>query len=190
MMEQELMLTWEQRKLGEIADYRNGDSYENQQANNGQFELINLNSISIDGGLKPSGRFIDDPKETLKTGDLVMVLSDIGHGDLLGRVAIIPDDNKYVLNQRVALLRIKERTIPSFLSVSINSNQKYFKLQGAGSSQLNISKGTVENCIISLPPIKEQKKIGSFVASLDFFITLHQCKYSDLKTVALTGLFP
>ncbi len=67
--------------------------------------MINLNSISIDGGLKPSGKFIDEETETLLKDDLVMVLSDVGHGDLLGRVAIIPENNRFVLNQRVALLR-------------------------------------------------------------------------------------
>ena len=79
---------WEQRKLSEMTAYRNGRGHEDKQSNSGKYELINLNSVSIDGGLKPSGKFIDESNDTLCVDDLVMVLSDVGHGDLLGRVAI------------------------------------------------------------------------------------------------------
>ena len=64
-----------------------------------------------------------------------MVLSDVGKGDLLGRVAIIPKDNYYVLNQRVALIRPKNKQQTNYLFSYINSHQRYFKLHGAGMSQ-------------------------------------------------------
>lgn len=76
--------------------------------------MINLNSISIDGGLKSSGKFINYAKETLCKDDIVMILSDVGHGDLLGRVAIIPENNKYVLNQRVLYCELLIIQIQSF----------------------------------------------------------------------------
>nr|WP_281389892.1 restriction endonuclease subunit S [Streptococcus pacificus] len=167
---------WEQRKLGKIATYRNGLGYEENQSERGKYELINLNSISIDGGLKPSGRYIDNATETLNKDDLVMVLSDVGHGDLLGRVAIIPENNRFVLNQRVALLRRKEQIDVDYLFSYINSNQQYFKKQGAGSSQLNISRSSVENFTVLFPKIEEQQAIGSSLSSLDTLITLHQRK--------------
>ena len=50
--------TWAQRKLCEITNYSNGKGHEGNQSDEGSYELINLNSISIDGGLKPSGKFI------------------------------------------------------------------------------------------------------------------------------------
>ena len=57
-------IDWEQRKLGEIATYRNGKAHEANQLDVGTYELVNLNSISIDGGLKPSGKFIEDGSDT------------------------------------------------------------------------------------------------------------------------------
>lgn len=140
--------------------------------------MINLNSISIDGGLKPSGKFIDEETETLLKDDLVMVLSDVGHGDLLGRVAIIPENNRFVLNQRVALLRNNSSVDIKYLFSYINAHQIYFKKQGAGSSQLNISRGSVENFEVLLPHKDEQKKIGKYLSSIDNLITLHQRKYN------------
>lgn len=174
---------WEQRKLGELTTYRNGTGHEEKQSDVGKYELVNLNSISIDGGLKPSGKFIDEETETLIKDDLVMVLSDVGHGDLLGRVAIIPENNRFVLNQRVALLRNKGVADVKYLFSYINAHQSYFKLQGAGSSQLNISKGSVENFIVLLPTENEQKKIGTYFSDLDTLITLHQRKCDELQNI-------
>ena len=172
---------WEQRKLGELTIYRNGTGHEEKQSESGKYELINLNSISIDGGLKPSGKFIDEETETLLKDDLVMVLSDVGHGDLLGRVAIIPENNRFVLNQRVALLRNNSSVDIKYLFSYINAHQIYFKKQGAGSSQLNISRGSVENFEVLLPHKDEQKKIGKYLSSIDNLITLHQRKCEMLQ---------
>ncbi|WP_285013974.1 restriction endonuclease subunit S [Lactococcus garvieae] len=172
---------WEQRKLSSMTDYKNGKGHEDKQSTFGKLELINLNSISISGGLKHSGKFIDEANDTLQKDDLVMILSDVGHGDLLGRVALIPEDNRFVLNQRVALLRPNATADPQFLFSYINAHQYYFKAQGAGMSQLNISKGSVENFISFVPIIEEQKKIGSFFKELDDAIALHQRKLDLLK---------
>ena len=176
-------LVWEQRKLGDIAEYRNGKGHEEKQSDYGKYELVNLNSISIDGGLKPSGRFVDEAQDTLLKDDLVMVLSDVGHGDLLGRVALIPENNRFVLNQRVALLRVTDNTDVRFLFSIINANQRYFKREGAGSSQLNISRDSVENFIVDSPTVDEQKKIGTYFDTLDHLITLHQRKCDELKNM-------
>ena len=183
---------WEGKKLGEITTYRNGTGHEEKQSRFGKYELVNLNSISIDGGLKPSGRFIEEASETLMKNDLVMVLSDVAHGDLLGRVAVIPENDKFVLNQRVALLRHNGIVDIKYLFSFINAHQKYFKLQGAGSSQLNLSRDSVENFEVALPSVEEQKTIGNFFEKLDKYISLQQQKLDklkDLKKAYLNELF-
>ena len=184
---------WEQRKLSEVIDYRNGKGKEDKQSSSGKFELINLNSINIDGGLKTSGKFVDEPEDLLQKNDLVMILSDVGKGNLLGRVAIIPESNKYVLNQRVALLRPVNIDMASFLFVYINAHQYYFKAKGAGMSQLNISKDAVQNFCDFMPGTKEQQCIGNFFSNIDRVITLHQRKYDALKAMKktlLSKMFP
>ncbi|EKW99030.1 restriction endonuclease subunit S [Ligilactobacillus saerimneri] len=173
---------WEQRKLESMAQYKNGKGHEGEQSDSGEFELVNLNSISIDGGFKHSGKFVNESNdEMLLKNDLVMILSDVGHGDLLGRVALIPDNNKFILNQRVALIRPNNTANPEFLFFYINKHQKYFKSQGAGMSQLNISKASVENFSNFVPKMDEQRKIALFLIKLDSLIALHQRKLDHLK---------
>ncbi len=174
---------WEQCELGSMTQYKNGKGHEDRQSDTGKYELINLNSISIDGGLKHSGKYIDEVDDTLLKNDLVMVLSDVGHGDLLGRVALIPEDNRFVLNQRVALLRPNETANSSFLFYYINAHQNYFKSKGAGMSQLNISKNSVETFKDYVPSKDEQIQIGQFFTNLDQTITFQQQKLEKLQNI-------
>jgi len=175
---------WEEKKLSELSNYSNGKGYESFQSKTGKYELINLNSISIDGGLKPSGKFISHADTTLKENDLVMILSDVGHGDLLGRVALIPADDKYVLNQRVALLRPNKDISPYFLYYNINANQLYFKTQGAGMSQLNLSKKSVEDFTSLIPKeIDEQIEIADYFINIDHLIVNHGTQISKLQII-------
>lgn len=177
---------WEKRKLGEMTDYKNGKGHEDRQVAAGKYELINLNSISIDGGLKLSGKFIDETDTTLKINDLVMVLSDVAHGNLLGRVALIPENDRFVLNQRIALLRPNQSQSinPIFLLYNINAHQNYFKAQGVGMSQLNISKNSVENFTLLVPAlVEEQSKIGTFFKHLDHLLALQQQELEKLKNI-------
>ncbi len=174
---------WVLRQLDTMTSYSNGRGHEEKQSNQGKYELINLNSISIDGGLKPSGKFINEASDTLLKNDLVMVLSDVGHGDLLGRVAIIPENDRFVLNQRVALLRLNETILSEFLFFCINAQQSYFKLQGVGSSQLNISKESVETFSSCIPCLKEQEQIGTFFKKLDNLISQNEQQLTTLKNI-------
>ncbi|UWV86424.1 restriction endonuclease subunit S [Mycoplasmopsis cynos] len=185
---------WEQERLGEIVDYFNGSSNEKEQTNEGKFEIVNLNSISISGELKPSGKFLHNAFETLKKGDIVMILSDIALGNLLGKSAVIPVDNRYVLNQRVALLRKNNSKFNSkFISLFLNKNQSLLFRKGAGSSQLNLSKKEVINFLIFSTSRNEQDKVSLIFNNINSLITLHQRKLNaleNLKKTLLEKMFP
>ncbi|MFV8471047.1 restriction endonuclease subunit S [Mycoplasma sp. HF11B] len=185
---------WEEYKISELSTYKNGESYEAFFVNNGKYNVINLNSITIGGGLKNSNKFVDICiSSPLKKDDVVICLSDVAHGTLLGAAALIPFDNKFVLNQRVGLLRIKSDISPLFFVQSINNKQPYFKYHGAGSSQLNISKKCVEDCTITVPSIVEQHKIGKFMSTLNSLIHSQELKLEKLQSMKqslLDKMFP
>ncbi|MEI6141514.1 MAG: restriction endonuclease subunit S [Mariniphaga sp.] len=157
---------WEKKKLEECCDYKNGGSFENRLSEYGEYYLITLNSLDINGKLKNEHKRVDNTDNSLQKGDLVMVLSDVAHGNFLGLTDIIPGDN-YVLNQRMGALKpiIEINTV--FLKTFINLRQKYFKLKGQGSSQQNLSKGDICNFEILIPCLAEQTKIANFLSGLD-----------------------
>ena len=153
---------WKNCQLKDLTYYKNGKGYEKVATTNGKYNIINLNSIGIKGQLKDSGKYTDFEDDTLLKNDLIMILSDVAKGNLIGMTAIIDEDNKYLLNQRIALLRIKNSLITNayFLYLYINFNRKYFINMSAGMSQLNINKKTVEDFPVNLPNIEEQNKIA------------------------------
>ncbi|WQU29010.1 restriction endonuclease subunit S [Helicobacter pylori] len=158
---------WQIVRLGDICEFGNGGAYETLIVENGNFKLISLNSIDIDGNLKNTMKRVNFYDNSLKQDDIVMVLSDVAHGDFLGLCAVIPS-NDYVLNQRMGRLRKRNDCINIlFLRLYINANQKYFKMQGQGSSQLNLSKKAIEDFEILLPPLNEQSAIANILSGLD-----------------------
>ncbi len=162
---------WTVAKLGDICEYRNGGAFEDRVSNAGQYNLITLNSIDISGRLKNEHKHVSDADWYLEKGDIVMVLSDVAHGYFLGLVDIIPESKKFVLNQRMGLLRTTTpKANVSFIRNVINSNQHYFKLHGQGSSQQNLSKGDVLKFPINLPSAEEQQKIADFLESVDAWL--------------------
>ncbi|MDR7697819.1 restriction endonuclease subunit S [Lactococcus lactis] len=171
---------WEERKLGEVSKYSNGGSYENDVVENGTYELITLKSVNMSGKLVSSGKFINRETKTLEKDTLVMILSEQAPG-LLGMTAKIPENNRYVLNQRVAEIKPNTNIDSYFLSMSINRSQAYFSKRGAGTKVQNISKPNVENFEFYCPSEREQQKIGSFFKQLDNTIALHQRKLDLLK---------
>ncbi|MBC9787473.1 restriction endonuclease subunit S [Carnobacterium maltaromaticum] len=171
---------WEERKLGEVSKYSNGGSYENDVVENGTYELITLKSVNMSGKLVSSGKFINRETKTLEKDTLVMILSEQAPG-LLGMTAKIPENNRYVLNQRVAEIKPNTNIDSYFLSMSINRSQAYFSKRGAGTKVQNISKPNVENFEFYCPSEREQQKIGSFFKHLDETIALHQRKLDLLK---------
>ncbi|MEX3458587.1 restriction endonuclease subunit S [Staphylococcus hominis] len=172
---------WEKRKLGEVVNYKNGGSFESLVKNHGVYKLITLKSVNTEGKLCNSGKYIDDKcVETLCNDTLVMILSEQAPG-LVGMTAIIPNNNEYVLNQRVAALVPKQFIDSQFLSKLINRNQKYFSVRSAGTKVKNISKGHVENFNFLSPDYTEQQKIGNFFSKLDRQIELEEEKLELLE---------
>lgn len=186
---------WKEIELGKLCEYWNGASHENGVNDYGEYFLISLNSLDINGNLKNEMKRLSFTDNSLQKNDLVMVLSDVAHGNFLGLTDIIPCE-KYVLNQRMAGLRIKDhKQINSFFLRSyINKNQQYFKSKGQGSSQLNLSKSSVTEFIVKFPKnLKEQQKIASCLSSLDNLIAAHTEKLyalQDHKKGLMQNLFP
>ena len=183
---------WEQRKLSELTDYSNGTGHEEYVVAHGKYELITLKSINSEGELVSSEKYVDEKFETLKQGTLIMMLSEQAKG-MLGMTTVIPCNDRYVLNQRVAALNLHDKIDASFLTKSINNKQAYFEQMGAGTKVQNISRGHVENCLIDIPCYEEQQRIGGYFNNLDNLITLHQHKCEAIKTVKksmLGKMFP
>jgi len=168
---------WEQRKLKDIAEYRNGKAHEQVEDISGHFTIINSKFISTDSEVQ---RHTNQQVAPMFEGEIAMVLSDLPNGKALGKVFLVEDNDKYTLNQRIAGIAPKKDVDSRFLNYRMNRNT-YFLRFDSGVSQTNLSKPQVEEFTALYPNFQEQKKIGSFIKQLDNTISLHQRKLEHLQ---------
>ena len=162
---------WPTYSVLDVADFNNGKPLEPYVSETGHYWLITLDSVGIDGNLKTRHKRVTINDHSLAAGDLVSVLSDLAHGNLLGLTAPIPAGATYVLNQRMARLRVKDGFDPRFIRLQINAGQEHFKKSGQGTSQRHIYKRDFANLSISVPSLREQQVIADASQDVDDYIT-------------------
>ncbi|MDU1322163.1 MAG: restriction endonuclease subunit S [Clostridium botulinum] len=170
---------WEQRKLVEVAKYRNGKAHENSICENGSYVVVNSKFVSTDGEVR---KYSNEQIEPLMKNEIAFVLSDVPNGRAIARTFLVQEVDKYTLNQRIAGITPNENTNPYFLHISINRHP-YFLQFDDGVKQTNLSKSDVENFETFYPERLEQEKIGVFFSEFDNLITLHQRKLEKLQNI-------
>ena len=168
---------WEQRKLSEVADYRNGKAHENSINSKGKYIVVNSKFVSTDGNIFKCTNELIEP---LFKNEICFVLSDVPNGKAIAKTLIIPKNGLYSLNQRIAGITSHSDVYYYFLNLGMNKN-KYFLSFDDGVKQTNLSVSDVMNFEFYYPKYNEQKEIGKMFESLDNLITLHQRKYKINK---------
>ena len=174
---------WEEKTLQEISEFANGKPLEGQIKPDGQFNLITLDSISIDGQLKKEHKQTDFGEALLEVGDIVSVLSDLAHGYLLGLCDVIPANNQYVLNQRMGRLRLNVDGDSKYVRLQINRRQNHFKKRGQGTSQRHIYKRDFGSLEIPFPEPKEQAAIATVLSDMDEEISAIEDKIGKARLI-------
>jgi len=182
---------WEQRKLGELAEFKQGlqvdlDKQSSQKAStNVRFIRIvdytqhtqDLRFIEFNSNLS----FVDK-------NDIVMVRYGASAGFVGRGIKGVIANNMFVVTPDNG---INKSYLYSFLKM-----ERIYELlnKSNGSSAMPaLNFGAVSNINIIYPKVKEQIKIGAFFAQLDNLITLHQRKLDKLKetkSAYLSEMFP
>ena len=168
---------WEQRKLGEVAKYRNGKAHENCIDESGKYIVVNSKFVSTNGTVIKHSNMQNEP---LAQNEIAFVLSDVPNGRAIARTFLVEENDKYTLNQRIAGITSSENTYPYFLHILMNRHP-YFLAFDDGVKQTNLSVSDVLNFETYYPEYEEQKQIGEYFRNLDRLITLHQRELEKLK---------
>ena len=170
---------WEQRKLLDVANYKNGKAHENDIDENGKYIVINSKFVSTDGEVK---KYSNKQNEPLNKNDIAFVLSDVPNGKAISKTFLVDKSSKYTLNQRIAGITPHEDINPKYLAITMNRN-KYFLQFDDGVKQTNLSLDDMQKFENYYPTKEEQDKIGRFFEKIDNLITLHQKKLNKLKNI-------
>ncbi|WP_225340446.1 restriction endonuclease subunit S [Lysinibacillus capsici] len=104
----------------------------------------------------------------------------------LGNVTLVPDNNKYILSQRVVAFRTSSNLNPHFF-VQFLRSEKFKELLNTfatGTTAKGVSQKNLAKVQILLPNLKEQQKIASILSTVDEQIKVYErekAKYEELK---------
>jgi type I restriction enzyme S subunit len=173
---------WNTITLEEIISIKHGFAFKSEHfTDSGKFALLTPGNFFESGGFRNIGskqKYYNGsfPKEyLLKKGNLLVVMTEQASG-LLGSTLTVPDDNKYLHNQRLGLIEITDYTAlyDGFLFHLFNSLllRRPISDTASGTKVRHTSPSKICELAVTIPPLLEQKRIASILSACDHTINL------------------
>lgn len=183
---------WEQRKLGTVTELLTGFPFESKKFTNDGIKLVRGTNVKrgyldFSEGLCEywtSAQGLEN--YLLKSGDILIQMD----GALIGKSYAKIRENQLpaLLVQRVTRARVQSNNADeAFVYQQIQKGfLAYIKGTKTETAVPHLSLSDIENFMIEIPSIGEQKQIGAFFEQLDTLITLHQRELEETKTYKKT----
>ena len=175
---------WKEVRLGDVFDVLTAPSKTKKIDDTGTKLIVDMGAIDRSSQLVAHKKIVTRT-HPLNEGDLVMPKDDIGGGQIIGRVAYIPDSSSYELGDHVYGLRHKsDEAVPLFSYYRINEFEvlKSLRRKANGTAQLGLGKKDVLKQVVSFPSQSEQRAISFVLKGTDGSIQAIQAKLQTLKT--------
>ncbi|QSQ99382.1 restriction endonuclease subunit S (plasmid) [Lactococcus garvieae] len=175
---------WEERKLGEFSDVRDGTHASPKYVSQGH-PMVTSKNLTHSGLDMADVSFLTDEdfneinkRSKVSIGDILFgMIGTIGNPVIVDRddfaiknVALIKEKTSNPITNKWLLQYLKS---PSF--------NRFIQKENAGGTQKFIALGLIRDMKLRVPEFDEQQKIGSFFKQLDDTISLHQRKLDLLK---------
>lgn len=166
-----------QCKLGELISIKHGFAFGSEHfSSEGPFVLLTPGNFLEEGGfrwLDEKQKFFDGPVPKdfiLSPGNMLVAMTEQAPG-LLGSTFFVPDDNKYLHNQRLGLIRVhaSDRLHDQFLHhyLSLTEVRRIISAESAGTKVKHTSPERLYGLEVLLPPLSEQRKIAEILRTWD-----------------------
>ena len=182
-------------KLGEILDVTRGASLSGEfYAAEGEYVRLTCgnfdyqNNCFKENKAKDNLYYIGDfkPDFLMKEGDIITPLTEQAIG-LLGSTAIITESGKYIQSQDVAKIVCKEHLLDKDFAFYLISSNLVKQQLSAAAQQTKIrhtSPDKIKDCIVWIPELEEQKRIGKLLRTIDLKIELNRQLNHNLEAMA------
>lgn len=165
---------WEQRKLGEVATFINGQAYkQNELLDSGKYKVLRVGNFYTNDSWYYSNLELAD-KYYIDKGDLVYTWSATFGPHIW-------DGEKVIYHYHIWKIELSESLDRDFTLQILEADKAKLLANTNGSTMIHVTKKDMESKVISLPNIEEQKQIGSYLMKFDSLIALHQRKLEKLK---------
>ena len=178
---------WEQRKLGNIANFINGRAYsQSELQDSGKYKILRVGNFYTNDSWYYSDMELDE-KFYANKGDLLYTWSATFGPHIW-------DGDKVIYHYHIWKIELANSIDKTFAIQLLEKDKANILSNTNGSTMIHITKAGMEEKIVTIPAqIEEQMKIGSFLDKLDNLITLHQRKFETLKKLKkgfLQKMFP
>lgn len=190
-------MKWDRIQLGEVIDVKHGYAFKSEFfSNSGNHILLSPGSCHESGGLKLKGE-----KEKYYTGefpseyllaeqDMLVVMTDlINTAPILGGAFLIPENDRFLHNQRLGLVKItnEQRIDKGFLYYLLNSYDYRAQVRGSasGATVRHTAPTRIKECLVLVPrDVAYQRKIGLTLAAYDGLIENNRRRMALLEDSA------
>lgn len=173
--------------MGDIATFINGRAYsQDELLSSGKYKVLRVGNFYTNDSWYYSDMELDD-KYYAEKGDLLYTWSatfgpHIWRGD------------KVIYHYHIWKIELSKALEKSFALQLLEQDKQAILSDKNGSTMVHITKAGMEGKEVLLPRnINEQAKIGNYFSTLDNFITLHQRKCDEVKSLKkymLQKMFP
>ena len=183
---------WEQRKLGEVAEFTKGRGY-----SKGDIESSGV-PIILYGRLYTDYQTIIGDVDTyvtmknhsvLSEGNEIIVPSSGESSEEISRASVVAKKG-VILGGDLNIIRLTKKFSSVFVAITLSngSQQKELSKRAQGKSVVHLHNSDLKEVNLFFPTLPEQTAIGSFFQELDQLITLQQRELEILKTMKSTLL--
>ena len=188
-------MTWTEVQLGDAIHVKHGFAFKGQFfKRSGRHVVLTPGNFNEGGGfrLRPGkDRFYsgDIPEEyILKKDDLIVAMTEQGPG-LLGSSALIPESGRYLHNQRLGLVQIRDDTVfdTRFFYYLFNTKPVREQINGSatGTKVRHTAPERIYRVIASVPSsVEEQRSIARVLCSYDSLIENNRQRIQLLEQAA------
>ncbi|SFR80902.1 restriction endonuclease subunit S [Anaeromicropila populeti] len=186
---------WEERKLDDMADVRDGTHDSPQYFSQGHPFITSKNVgggyINYDDVQYISDEAFEEINKRSKVDKNDILMGMIG---TIGNMALIREKPDFAI-KNVALIKDTKKVYYLYLYHYLQSSNVISQLNSGmdGGTQKFIALNKIRNLNILIPYGKEQQAVGAFFSNLDNLITLHQRKLEKIKALKnayLSEMFP
>ena len=193
---------WENGTLGSCIDFLNGYAFKSDdlldEPTDNCYDVFKMGNIKKGGGLNYDGTkswierefCIGLERFVLRTGDILMSMTDMKENvALLGHTALMDIENKYIVNQRVGLLRPNGYLSISPYQIYLLTNNPAFlrelRRHAHIGVQVNLSKEDIVNSRLIYAPKEVNVNFENLVRPIFKAISLNNAEILKLNDVAI-----
>jgi type I restriction enzyme S subunit len=182
-------------KLGELIEVTRGASLSGEfYATEGEYVRLTCGNFDYRNNCFKENKSKDNIYYTgsfreeflMEEGDLITPLTEQAIG-LLGSTAFIPEGGKYIQSQDVAKIICNEELLDKKFAFYLISSSLVKQQLSAAAQQTKIrhtSPDKIKDCVVWIPELAEQKRIGQLLYSLDQKIAINRQINDNLEAMA------